>query len=430
MPSPACLVKDGSGSFVATTGGVNVTAGNTITVQLSSETGVRTWTLEVFGVDELSSAPVLTFSAGPPLQYTFTFPNASGRSIGLRSTINGGVDVNGVAQESYVSTFGCFTLVSGLRTLFSGETGESNAAGWIADFNAFIRTGGGTGFVAGTDLASIDASNQKVVGFNAEPLNTADAVGDKKLWVWEGSSSHYRLRQLTSNDLAANFSVSLALASGSATPLEIGTTWTPTFNATPATNSASVSGCTVQDNRGNGPTSISQANPISAPVLGGSYTSANTTAIDTPGTTVAVSVSETQVSPSQTATGTYTMTYEARVFSGFGASTTATGLTQSGGNATVVGPTASLTGQLAASLVGQTTLFGSMTPSNNYLWLAWHSSFGGTHTFKDKLTGFAIDMQAPVLVTTTTQSGVSCSYYVARSTNNLGTTAIEPYFDS
>src|SRR5271166_2460832 len=93
----------------------------------------------------------------------------------------------------------------------------------------------------------------------------------------------------TANEIAAGFSVSLALASGGSGPFELGATWTPTFNATPATNNAAVDNCSIQDNQGNSVAS-SSANPLAAP--SGSHTYRLTVA-----GTVSVFVQETQITP-------------------------------------------------------------------------------------------------------------------------------------
>jgi hypothetical protein len=141
-PSPACLVSDNGGGYVAAApNGINVTAGDTVTVKLASYAGVRSWQLTVFGLDELSTAPALTYSAGPPANYSFTFPNAAGRTVLLQSVVNGGTNVNGVKQSSYATTIGIFTLTasSGQRVLATGETFETCLAGWICDVNAQTR---------------------------------------------------------------------------------------------------------------------------------------------------------------------------------------------------------------------------------------------------------------------------------------------------
>ena len=139
--------------------------GDTITVQLLSYAGVRSWSITVYGLDELTnpSPPVLSYSLGPPANYSFTFPSAAGRTVLLKSVVNGGVDVNGVMQPSYTTTIGTFSvLVTGARVLAMGETFETCPVGWICDVNQSIRglTGGiyGGVYTSGSSASLPDAS--------------------------------------------------------------------------------------------------------------------------------------------------------------------------------------------------------------------------------------------------------------------------------
>ena len=142
-PSPACLVSDNGGAYTAAApNGINVSANDPVSIQLASYAGVRSWSLTVFGLDEvtLSSPPVLTYSIGPPATYSFTYPNSTGRAVLLQSVVNGGVNVNGVKQSSYVTTIGVFSLTAaGQRVLATGETIETCPAGWVCDWNAQVR---------------------------------------------------------------------------------------------------------------------------------------------------------------------------------------------------------------------------------------------------------------------------------------------------
>ena len=78
-PSPICVVKDGSGSYVSTIDGVDVTSGNTITVKLFDTTGVVTWSLTVLGTDELSQTTITSDSNNQNLpQATINVADTSG----------------------------------------------------------------------------------------------------------------------------------------------------------------------------------------------------------------------------------------------------------------------------------------------------------------------------------------------------------------
>jgi hypothetical protein len=180
----------------------------------------------------------------------------------------------------------------------------------------------------------------------------------------------------TQNEIGAGFSVSLSLASGGDGPFETGATWTPTFNASPATNNVAVENCTIQDSLGNS-ASVNQANPLAAPISGHTYTFASPGSIN-------VTVTETQISPPVTATsnGVGASALD-RVFSGVDNNNTATSATASGNNA-VLSDSTTISGQLFN--VGVGTVFPTLSPANQYVVLILpHTS--SPHTFTS--SGFA-----------------------------------------
>lgn len=144
MASPLCVVSNNGGSYTPVGPGapLAVGAGDTIRVQLASPAGVNSWSLSYYGFDEqtLTSQPATPiFTPGPPGIYTMTFPAATGRAVGFQSVINGGRDVNNNVAPAYTTTFALFTLAGNTRVLFTGQTFETNLAGWIADINGFLR---------------------------------------------------------------------------------------------------------------------------------------------------------------------------------------------------------------------------------------------------------------------------------------------------
>jgi hypothetical protein len=197
--------------------------------------------------------------------------------------------------------------------------------------------------------------------------------------------------QLTQDQIGSAFTVSLAFASG-AGPFEVGQTATPTYNATPATNAGTVTGSTITDNQSCSgcPQSISSSNPLSAPSASHTY------ALTTPGT-VTVTVAETLVSTGTTRSGSASLSFDSRGFYSATGSTSGscTTITASGNNATTGGcsPTATLTGILATTYVGQTF---STAPVSQYVYAAfphWTTGTGvnGSHTFKDQ-NGFTFNL--------------------------------------
>lgn len=144
MPiSPICSVKDGPGAYGPTTNGVNVTASNTISIQLTDPSGVVDWFLEVVGTDETSTDPTLTNVnavtkkvVSPVATVTFTMAAGTGRAYLFRSTVS---DAGGSA----VTQFALYTLTSqGTRVAAAGETTEGNTTfGWTTTLNPVLRTG-------------------------------------------------------------------------------------------------------------------------------------------------------------------------------------------------------------------------------------------------------------------------------------------------
>jgi hypothetical protein len=161
------------------------------------------------------------------------------------------------------------------------------------------------------------------------------------------------------------FTVSLVAVGGTQTK-EIGAVCTPTYNATPQANAGTIAANSPWvDNQGHSTTTTSP-NPLTAP-SGGSYT------LTAPGS-VTATITETQLSPPLTASGSATgCSYFARWFAGVGSdSSPGTGtypLTASGTSG-VLGGTAS--GTLAGTLssVGVGTTIGTFTPAFQYVFIA------------------------------------------------------------
>ena len=143
MPSPASTVKDGAAAAVATTNGVDVTPGNTITIALASTADVDTWSIQCITTDDSSDKD--TVSAALVIDSvlrtaTFTAP-APGKAYRFQSKVNSGVDRNGVARTSYVTTFAIYTRINGRRVIAFDETTEGDANfGWTKWQNDIVRS--------------------------------------------------------------------------------------------------------------------------------------------------------------------------------------------------------------------------------------------------------------------------------------------------
>lgn len=179
MPSPACQVKNGAAAYVATTNGVDVTPGNTITINLI-DSSADTWSIECVYTDDLSVAATVTASLviNTALRTaTFTAPVA-GRAYIFRSRVNNGNGPDGKTKSSYTTTFGVFTLASGgNRVMATNETVEGNATfGWITKFNSFIRAGAGSPTPTGTGFRHVTSGTEDAAA-RAVNLASADVTG-------------------------------------------------------------------------------------------------------------------------------------------------------------------------------------------------------------------------------------------------------------
>jgi len=139
--SAACQVRNGdAGSYVDTTDGVNITAGEDISIRLTSGEGIKNWVLECFGTDELGTPDAineLLSVDGATFTATFTAPNEQGRTLLFRST---GTRHNGTTVSE---TFGLFiTTLAGRRVCAVNQTFEGNSSfGWSTTINDLIRNG-------------------------------------------------------------------------------------------------------------------------------------------------------------------------------------------------------------------------------------------------------------------------------------------------
>jgi hypothetical protein len=183
MPSPICLVKEGSGSYVSTDGGVNATPGATMTIKLNSIADVRSWSIQCVYTDELSDADTVTagLSINPTAKTaTFTAPASQGRTLIFESKINGGIGPDGQPLSTYTTTFGIYTLAAASRrTIAANETIEGDSVfGYIASLNQLIRNPPGS-WTAGGDLTG-STSSQQVVSLTGAagslPLATTAAL--------------------------------------------------------------------------------------------------------------------------------------------------------------------------------------------------------------------------------------------------------------
>lgn len=148
MPSPTCEVREGAGSWQATSAGVNITTSAAYTIRLSSAAGVNSWSISCISTDESQVAATINSGLtvdGVAKTAAGTMPGSAGVALRFQSQVNGGLDENGVEDPSLTTTFVLYTLSSSRRVIAFEETTESSAFGWVAQVNAGIRAAGGGG---------------------------------------------------------------------------------------------------------------------------------------------------------------------------------------------------------------------------------------------------------------------------------------------
>lgn len=114
---------------------------------------------------------------------------------------------------------------------------------------------------------------------------------------------------------------------------------------------------------------------------------------------------------STTKTATQAITFAPRTFGGVGTAG-ATGATASGNNAALAGATGTLT---SAGLNNQSQ-YGPYTAASQKIYILM---IGGSHTFKDAVTGFAFAMNSPTAISFVNQNGATVSMFLYESANPI-----------
>lgn len=136
-PSPSVVVSDSGGAYQSTPNGVNVGAGDAISVQLANAAGVSTWTLACVGTDDLSTAPTISVFGTGNNTRGFT-AGGLGTAFLFQSTVTDFQD----PPQQYIATFEVFVLAAnGNRVIATNERFEGNAVyGWITKLNGYLRS--------------------------------------------------------------------------------------------------------------------------------------------------------------------------------------------------------------------------------------------------------------------------------------------------
>ena len=213
--SPICTVNGSS-----TINGVDVTASSLVTIALADTAGVRQWNLSCVSTDELNVAATVTAGLAINLATktaVFTAPAGLGSALIFQSVINGGVDLNGVAQPSYTTTFKVSVLTaSSLRVVAFNESLENSAAfGWTNIINNTIRNYTGSAASAGAGL-TFSGGAYNVVSADSSIVVNADNIQFNTAYraLLSGATSAATVNTLALRD--GNGSINLTGPNGSA----------------------------------------------------------------------------------------------------------------------------------------------------------------------------------------------------------------------
>lgn len=207
-------------------------------------------------------------------------------------------------------------------------------------------------------------------------------------------------RQLDQDDVLAGFSIT---SFGGGSTVEIGATVTnPAFTA--SYSALPVSAAITNTDGTSSPTNLTT--PFTSGTVVGSFHKTTQTAVTFTLTAVGTT----------TKTATQAITWLPRVFAGVGTAG-ATGATASGNNANLTGATGTLSNEgLSASQVGAT--YGPFSPSGQKIYLLL---IGGSHTFLNAGTGFALPFLPPTMINFTNQNGVVVVMWVYETVNPIST---------
>lgn len=208
-------------------------------------------------------------------------------------------------------------------------------------------------------------------------------------------------RQLTLDDILPGFSIS-SFSGGSS--VEIGATITnPIFSASYSSIPTSV----TITNTDNIDSPLSLTTPFNSGTVIGNFV--HTSQTSTTFTLTAISTSS--------KTSYQYINWLPRTFGGVGSSGASNSVIASGNNAILSTSNTLNNLGLSNSSVGYT--YGPFSPSNQKIYLLLS---GGTHTFKDAITGFSFAFNSPTSISFVNQYGSTVAMYLYESTNLLSGT--------
>ena len=260
-----------------------------------------------------------------------------------------------------------------------------------------VVTSAGPGATPTWSAAGGGGSNAtQIQGYNISPTAPIQSA----TLVWDTSGPIYNIRQLTQDDILPGFSIT-SFVCGACTTIEIGATVTnPSFTASYSALPASAN--------------ITNTMGINSPfALTTPFTSATVTGAFTQTTQTTATFTLTAIGTS-TKTLSRTVTWNPRSFGGVGAASATSSVTASGVTAVLSNGAILANAGLNSTNVGQ--VFGGYNPSTQKIYIL---CIGGSHTFKDNVTGFSFAFNAPTAVTFLNVNGSTVTMYLYESTNLL-----------
>jgi len=324
------------------------------------------------------------------LHYSFYLTSAT---AGLQEAINYSKQTLGTSNPASVvivtpawsnagGTTAMITGASGSTTIPILDERSSVLIPYLWNGSVYVAQPFATSVTEAQIIATLSPQAQSVVCF-AGPTSGSGAV---------------TCRQLDQDDILPGFSIT-GFVGGST--VEIGSTVTnPTFTASYSNTPTSA---TISNTDGiDSPLSL--VSPFTSGTVVGSFVHAS----------AATTVFTLTAQGTSTKTATQATNWKPRSFGGVGAAG-ATGATASGTSAVLTGATGTLGSVgLTNSNVGAT--YGPLAPSSQKIYLLL---IGGSHTFKDAVTGFAFAFNSPTSVSFVNVNGDTVAMYLYESTNLL-----------
>lgn len=202
MASPSVECNSASlGGWTTTENGIDVLAGETVSVRLIDSAGIRLWSIDVVGVDDQVAAPVITQASSVSGVATFTAPATPSGGWGLRFRSRVGVnalllDLRGVSRDDYATTFGVwFPTSESIHLATTNETLEqSNEFGWVKKWNELARRAPATGTGVSTGRTLFGTSPIRIDGGASGDLSANRTISlvpgtvTGQVLGWNGSS--------------------------------------------------------------------------------------------------------------------------------------------------------------------------------------------------------------------------------------------------